>query len=243
MDNELTHSGTDVLVDALLDSSDMHFFLQRLVSIATAELGQGSEGAHCSVTVWRKRRPVTIVSSDPETAAMDEVQYGSNQGPCLEAVKTRQIVEMVDLRTEKRWPKYVGAMSASPMRSVLAVPIGLKAPGAAALNCYSPYPGPVSDDVRQSLLSFAAVAGRAVTLSVKLQTQEELAADLAAALESRTTIDLAAGVIMAQTGCTQKQAVDIMMTASSNRNEKLRSVALSVIARFDGRPSTHFDSL
>ncbi|MEQ7739130.1 ANTAR domain-containing protein, partial [Escherichia coli] len=94
-----------------------------------------------------------------------------------------------------------------------------------------------------ALLEFTAVAARAVTLSVKLQAQSEKSADLAAALESRTAIDLAAGVIMAQTGCNQEQAVDILVKASNNRNEKLRDVALSVLERFNGTtPATHFDT-
>jgi AmiR/NasT family two-component response regulator len=98
--------------------------------------------------------------------------------------------------------------------------------------------------VRDALLLLTSVAARAVTLSVKLQTQADRATDLAAAMESRTAINLAAGVIMAQTGCSQKQAMEILMKASSNRNEKLRDVALSVLARFDGTaPPAHFGSL
>lgn len=151
---------------------------------------------------------------------------------------------MLDLRTESRWPKYTAAMAGSAMRSILAVPIPLQTTGGAALNCYSPYLGPVADQARKALLDFTDVAARAVTLSVKLQTQAEKTADLAAALESRTAIDLAAGVIMAQTGCDQKEAVRIMVKASNNRNEKLRDVAHSILARFSGtEPTTHFDSL
>lgn len=243
MDSELTEAQTDVLIDALLDSPDMSVFLQRLVQISSHQLGQGQAEAHCSVTVWRNRRPVTVCSSDPETAAMDEVQYASKQGPCMEAVLKGQVVELVDFRTETRWPRYIRAMAGRPMRSVLAVPIALKTAGAAALNCYSPHPGPVPEQARKALLEFTTVAARAVTLSVKLQTQAEKSADLAAAMESRTAIDLAAGIIMAQTGCTHQQAVEILMKASSNRNEKLRDVALSVLARFNGNtPTTHFDS-
>nr|WP_214865437.1 ANTAR domain-containing protein [Arthrobacter sp. ISL-30] len=136
-------------------------------------------------------------------------------------------------------------MAGSPMRSILAVPIALKTAGAAALNTYSPQPGPVPEDVKKTLLDFTTVAARAVTLGIRLQTQAEKSTDLAAALESRTAIDLAAGVIMAQTGCDQKQAVNILMKASNNRNEKLRDVALTVLARFNGSttPSTHFDAL
>ena len=244
MNNELTESGADTLIDALLDSPDLNVFLQRLVEISVTELGQHTAEAHCSVTVWRKRRPYTIASSDPETAAMDEEQYASGQGPCMEVAKTGHAVECPDLQTETRWPKYAAAMAGRPMRSVLAVPIPLQGPGAAALNCYSPDPGPVPEPVRESLLAIAAVAARALSLAVKLQAQADLTADLTAAMKSRTAIDLAAGVIMAQSHCDQKQAVEIMMKASSHRNQKLRDVALSVLARFDGStPFTHFDTL
>lgn len=243
MDIELTDAQTDVLIDVLLDSPDLDVFLQRLVQISSRKLGQSQAEPHCSVTVIRNRRPVTVSSSDPETAALDEVQYASKRGPCIEAALKGQFVEVVDLRTETRWPRYVTAMTGSPMRSVLAVPIPLKTAGGAALNTYSPHPGPVAEDLRNALAEFATVAGRALTLSVKLQTRAEESVDLAAALESRTAIDLAAGVIMAQTGCSQKEAVNILMKASSNRNEKLRDVALSVLARFNGAvPTTHFDS-
>jgi hypothetical protein len=243
MESELTDAQTDALIDVLLDSPDMNVFLQRLVQISNRKLGQSLAEGHCSVTVLRSRRPVTVCSSDAETAAMDEVQYASKRGPCMEAVLKGQLVEVADLQTEKRWPRYVRAMAGSPMRSVLAVPIPLKTAGGAALNTYSPDPGPVPEHVRKSLLELAAVAGRAVTLSMKLQTQAEKSADLTAALESRTAIDLASGVIMAQTGCSQKEAVNVLMKASSNRNEKLRDVALSVLARFNGpAPATHFDS-
>lgn len=239
MDSEVTGAQSDAMIDMLLDTPDMAVFLQRLVDLSSQELRQ----AHCSLTVWRKRRPVTVCSTDAVTAAIDELQYGAGQGPCMEAVRRQQIVEVTDFRTETRWPKYVRAMADGPMRSVLAVPIALKSEGAAALNCYSPFAGPVSDSARAALLEFTSVAARAVILSVKLQAQAEKSADLAAALESRTAIDLAAGVIMAQTGCNQEQAVDILVKASNNRNEKLRDVALSVLERFNGTtPATHFDT-
>jgi len=246
VDNEVTHVrslGPEALIEALLESAEMKVFLERLVELAGAELSQGAGGAHCSVTVSRSHRPITVCSTDPETAAMDELQYASKQGPCLEAIRSGHQVEVVDFRTETRWPEYAAAMTESGMRSVLAVPIVPMTSAGAALNCYSPGPGPVSEEVRNALLAFTKVAARAVSFSVKLQAQTERAADLAAAMESRSAINLASGVIMAQTGCGQRQAVDILMRASSNRNVKLRDVALSVLARFEGAASTtRFDS-
>ncbi|MEV7661974.1 GAF and ANTAR domain-containing protein [Paenarthrobacter sp. NPDC089316] len=243
MNGELTDAQTDVLIDVLLDSPDMTVFLQRLIQISSRELGHVLGEGHCSVTVLRERKPVTVCASDPETAVMDEAQYASRQGPCLEAIASGQIVEVVDFRTEQRWPRYTKSMANSPMRSVLAVPIALQSSGGAALNCYSTDPGPIPELAKTTLQEFTSVAARAVSLSVRLQTQAEKSADLAAALESRTAIDLASGVIMAQTGCNHKEAVAILIKASSNRNVKLRDVALSILKRFDGaKPETYFDS-
>jgi len=244
VNEELTRSGTEILLDALIDSRHLKVFLQRLIDMAIAETGQDASDVHCSVTMSRNRRPLTVVSSDPQAAAMDEVQYASKQGPCLEALRTGQLVEVLDLRAESRWPRYIAAMAGKPLRSVLAIPIPLlPTTAAAALNCYSPYRGPVARPVKEALLDFTSTAARALVLAVEIQRQKEQAADLAAALESRTAIDLATGVIMAQTGCDQKHAVEIMIKASANRNEKLRDVALGVLERFNGgSPTTHFDT-
>jgi AmiR/NasT family two-component response regulator len=63
-----------------------------------------------------------------------------------------------------------------------------------------------------------------------------------AAMESRTTIDLAVGVIMGQNRCSQDAAMSILKSASSVRNVKLRDVAASVLQSLGQGPGrTHFD--
>ncbi len=56
-------------------------------------------------------------------------------------------------------------------------------------------------------------------------------------MQSRTTINLAAGIAMAQNGivmaqnrCSHEKAIDILMKESSIRNTKLREVAAVVVA-------------
>ena len=63
-------------------------------------------------------------------------------------------------------------------------------------------------------------------------------------MKSCTTIDLAAGVIMAQNRCSQATAMAILKNASSARNIKLRDVAATVIASVssDTAVTTHFDA-
>jgi AmiR/NasT family two-component response regulator len=54
--------------------------------------------------------------------------------------------------------------------------------------------------------------------------------NLKAALESRTTIDLAVGIIMGQNRCSQEAAFKILKNASRTRNVKLRDVAATIVA-------------
>ena len=54
---------------------------------------------------------------------------------------------------------------------------------------------------------------------------------LAAALESRATIEQAKGVIMATTGCTPDDAFDLLRQQSQTENRKLRDIAAEVVAR------------
>ena len=67
--------------------------------------------------------------------------------------------------------------------------------------------------------------------------------DLQAAMEHRTSIDLACGVVMAQNRCSQEEAMAILTRVSSNRNQKLRDVAAEVLGNVTGEEiHTHFDS-
>ena len=67
--------------------------------------------------------------------------------------------------------------------------------------------------------------------------------NLAAALESRTIIDLATGIIMAQNNCNQETAIKVLRSASNTRNRKLRDVAALLVASVGKDPNviTHFD--
>lgn len=61
---------------------------------------------------------------------------------------------------------------------------------------------------------------------------------LEAALESRTVIDQALGVIMSQQRCTAVAAFDVLRRQSQNSNRKLRDVATDLIHHVSGQPPT-----
>ena len=70
----------------------------------------------------------------------------------------------------------------------------------------------------------------------------ETAAHLRATLETRTVIDMAVGIIMAQNRCSQQEAFELLKAASSTRNSKLQNVAAAVVnALGQGPAETHYD--
>jgi hypothetical protein len=236
---ELSATGSEELLDLFLESGDLVTFLNRLSEVAARDLS-GPDDVHCSVTVARERRKDTIASSDEVAEAMDEIQYSCGQGPCTDAVNTGHSVNVPDLFKDERYPRYRKAMEGKGIRSIFAAPIPLPVASraTAALNCYSAEPDFQGQSRAEDL---AALAAKSVLLAVRFENEADKASDLAAALESRTAIDLAAGVIMAQSGCSQEKAIDVLKTASMNRNVKLRDIATSILARFDDAdPRTYF---
>jgi hypothetical protein len=84
---------------------------------------------------------------------------------------------------------------------------------------------------------FLEELARTLPTALRLYEQSRLAADLQEALASRSTIDQALGVLMAQNRCTRDAAFAILRRASQHRNLKLREVAATVIERFTGHPA------
>ncbi|MFE5837457.1 ANTAR domain-containing protein [Arthrobacter sp. NPDC056493] len=89
------------------------------------------------------------------------------------------------------------------------------------------------------------MAAQALRLAVRIASADLLAEDLKAAMESRTAIDLATGIIMEQDHCSQYEAFAMLRDASQNRNEKLRSVAEGILedrtANHEPTSVTHFE--
>ena len=125
---------------------------------------------------------------------------------------------------------------------MLGVPFELNGEARAALNIYADQPHAYDRSAIEAIRREVGAASSALRLAVRLAGYRDTEADLAAALESRTTIDPAVGIVMAQNRCTQQQAVEILKSASNHRNIKLRELAAELVASVGRGPAgTHFD--
>ena len=231
------------LHDLIIGSTNVSEFLTELSRVAASTLSE-SAGTHieCGVTLRRRKRSTTVAGSSERARELDELEQDLGQGPCLTALESMSFVVLPDVETDTRWPEYRQVLAENGCRSVLGVPLALDENQAAALNFFADQPEVFSEAVISRAEGFADLAGRALRLALRIADAQNLAEDLSAAMQNRTTIDLACGVIMAQNRCSQEEAIALLTKASSHRNQKLRDLAAEVLARVNGGAvSTHFE--
>jgi GAF domain-containing protein len=217
----------------LLGTDSIDGFLQELAVLAARTLGQQVE---CGITLQPNGRPYTVASSGPLALQMDEIQYGLDHGPCLASIRTGQENRIDDLAADRRWHRYALRALAHGVRSSLSLPLTAQGALVGALNLYSPSPAFFTETQTQQARRIASEASVAVGIAARLAAQALLTDQLRASLATRSVIDQALGVIMAEQRCTAEEAFAILRTASHHRNLKLRQVAQDIITGITGSP-------
>jgi GAF domain-containing protein len=199
--------------------------LQRMVDLVEQVMPAGVE---VSITLVRGEQPTTAAFTGQLAEELDETQYERGHGPCLEAAAGCLVTEIADARTEDRWPEYVPTFLAHGALSALAAPV----PAAhltAALNVYARSARAFTDDDRSALVEFAAYAGAALTNMDALQDARDLAENLQKAMEFRSVIEQAKGILIERHRLTGDQAFRLLADASMHTNRKVRDVAEELV--------------
>jgi GAF domain-containing protein len=159
------------------------------------------------------------------------VQYDVNNGPCLQALRTARTVRVDDIAHDTRWEAFSRRAQQAGAGSSVSVPLRINGEAVGALNLHSAKAhGLVNDDFARAH-QFADQAAGAVALARRLHDREDNARHLQTALQSRSTIDQAIGVLIAQTGVDPDKAFELLRIQSQHTNEKLRAVADDIVAR------------
>jgi GAF domain-containing protein len=185
-----------------------------------------------SLTSERGRTPTTLASSDPLAAAVDRIQYELARGPGLETLHTERTTVVPDLRADPRWAPFPSRALALGVRSCLSVPLVTpERRTVAALNLYSPTVGTFDDpaDVGRAA-TLAVLAGLVVSLAERRAEREQVIGQLREALSSRSAIDQAVGVLMAQRHCAAERAMELLRQESQRSNRKVRDLAAEILA-------------
>jgi GAF domain-containing protein len=212
--------------------------LARLLEPATAAYDSMAQMArlmvpgcdHASVSILATTGEVTTAgASDGVTIQLDELQYETDEGPCLSAIRTGLSVQVDEFADDQRFPAFAAVAAAAGARSCLSLPLNLGGETIGGLNLYGDAPGAYNDvsikvgeDVAGQA-SLVVASARAYERSLKLVEQLHLA------MGSRAEIEQAKGILMARSHCDADRAFDILRRASQRQNVKLRDIAHTIV--------------
>jgi GAF domain-containing protein len=216
------------LANSALGEESFEATLQQVVDLAT----EGIAGCSMAgITLLERSGPSTAVASSQLAAAVDEIQYRINAGPCLDAYR-RQVVNRIDsTESDQRWREFCAGAAAAGVYSILSFPLVVGGDGIGALNLYSAVKLGFDDDDERVGGVFAAHAAVTLANARAFWRTEEVRRNLEMALETRGVIDQAKGVLIAREGYSADEAFEVLRRASQRANRKVHDIALELVTR------------
>jgi GAF domain-containing protein len=172
-------------------------------------------------------RFTTVAATDEIVLAADGIQYELGSGPCVDAVLKQTIFNARDLRTDHRWPEFARrVVETTGITSMLSLRLYMEDDRGmiAGLNTYSHQPA-AFDEVSETIALLMATHG---ALAVSNAAAQQKVRNLERALQTRTEIGIAMGVLMALHKVTRDQAFDLLRIASQHAHRKLADIAHQV---------------
>ncbi len=217
--------------EILESAHDSAEFLQQLLRAAV----QSTPGAEaCGLSLERSGRSETVAYSGELAKVGDERQYELDAGPCLQSLRTGQLVSVADMATETRWSPYPERAVAAGIRSTLSLPLVVGTVARGALNLYATQPRAFSEADHASARNWAAQATGALSVALRMSDQDEEVGHLQRALVSRQVIGQAVGLLMERARCTSETALLALKRQSQESNEKLRDLAQRLVDAHEG---------
>jgi len=201
--------------------------LELVTSLAAATTA-GTLGS--AVTVVDEHGKRSRAASNTAAEQADALQYEFDEGPCLTAWRTRQVVRIDDTTTDSRWPRWNQAVSPLGIRSVLSAPLlmGEESIGAMKVYCERPHNyGPHDEHVMRLLAAQAAIL---LANSQSLQEARRLSRQLTMALASRDAVAQATGVLLARGAASAQDAFATLAATARRTGSPVQDVARALVA-------------
>jgi GAF domain-containing protein len=208
--------------------------LRLVVGLARTAVA-GADGA--SVSLRRGGQLSTVAASDQTVLDMDADQYGTGEGPCVDASVVGRSFYAESLATETRWSSFTPRAQALGIQAILSSPLIVSERPIGALNMYSRTTNGFSDEDQRLASIFASQASAILAETDTDVTAERLAWRLSEALRSRQTIALAQGIIMERMGVGDERAYTELRRFSLRHQWSLRQQAEDIVASSQGTGS------
>ncbi len=231
------------LLDLVTDTHTDVDSLRRLAETAAVAL-TGSVGAQidCAATLASAQRAPIRAANNGRAASLAAAEQDFDDGPLAQVVDSGiPVVVEADGGTFPRWQAYRCRFLDAGYGEVLAVPVRLEAGISCVLAFFAPPGVWFTPEVVGHATWFAGVAGKSLKLALDVRSVRAAGDNLKAVLESRTSIDVACGVIMGRNRCSYPDAFSMLASASTRRSMQVRDVAEGILKNMPrGAPATRF---
>ena len=218
-----------------LAETDLNGVLHEVADLAKQTLAGADE---VSVTLLRGSFGQTAVYTGELALKLDEWQYAQGHGPCIDASISAAPLYVPDMRAEERWPDWAGQAAQLGAGSSLSIGLPIQEAVTGALNVYSTRTAAFDDTAVTVARSFAAYAAVALSNAHLYDSTATLAEQMQAAMQNRSVIEQAKGIIMGDRKCGPDEAFNILAKISQDTNRKVRDVAAALVASAT-RPREH----
>lgn len=209
-----------------------------VVALAVSAMPSAT-AASVSLIPDRLSGPRTIAASSRLATALDAAQFASRCGPGIETMTTG--LEIRATLPDVRWPHLSSRAEAMRTRAVWSLPLSRSGSPAGALTVYSTNGEPWIDGRAAGSRLVAELAELELRTAAATAELARGNATLQEALETRTIIGQAQGMLMVRERISADQAFDILRRASQRTNRKLRDIAGELVARATEPPTERSD--
>lgn len=195
---------------------------QALVALAAS----GVEGAQwASITGHSASGLVTVAATEQQAEWADAIQRELGTGPWLEAVLRRVVHTSVEVGRDLRWPGFAGRVRAECwVTGVLSYPMAAD-DISLSLNVYSRRP----DGFGAWSVELGRVVAAYGSMALAVVEEQDRTANLHRALQTRTEIGTAVGVIMGLRRLIRDAAFEVLRRTSQQTHRKVHDLAVVVI--------------
>lgn len=211
----------------LLDGHDLPTVLHSLTTCLNRSLGL----AGSSVLLTGAERPEVGTATPRTLANLEEVQCRLGSGPSAHALAAGDVVAVEDLTHRSHpWTEYADAAGRLGLRAAAGIPLRLL--GGGTFGAVTMYAREVRRWSEEELAAASVMADVAVLYLVnasKLRQKEELAGQLQHALDARTVIEQAKGMIANAHRVGVDDAFTYLRQYARRNRMSLREVAETVV--------------
>lgn len=162
--------------------------------------------------------------------ALEEIQNAERAGPCVEAFRTGEVLAVPDLdEYAGRWPAYCDAARSRGLGSVVAIPLCLADHSVGAVGLYAGDRRRWSEQDLEAAVVLADLVTAGLVNASRVRQQEQLTEQLQGALESRTVIEQAKGVIAARHEVSIDEAFEVIRRHARSHHVTVRAVADAIV--------------